>query len=260
MTNPHAPFFWWRGVFVEKGYNKNMGNYSVFAKFYDSAMKDRTAEAENVEKLIKKFNPGTKKILELGCGTGFFLKFFLDRGYDVAGIDLSEEMLVIAQQKLPDISLSQQDMATFASPTKYDTILCLFDSINHLLDYESWEKVFFNTHNNLNKKGVFIFDINTKKKLDDLVASSGVVSEFDRKIMSIKVTLNRDVYNWSVKTIEKGPNNKEITHIQNVQEKTFSTQRIEQSLKKVFKEVVLFNPNGDEVTEDAKRVYFVCVK
>jgi SAM-dependent methyltransferase len=237
-----------------------MENYSVFAKFYDSAMKDRTAEAENVEKLIKRFNPGTKKILELGCGTGVFLKFFLDRGYDVSGIDLSKEMLVIAQQKLPDISLSQQDMATFASPTKYDTILCLFDSINHLLDYESWERVFCNTYNNLRKKGVFIFDINTKKKLDDLVASSSVVSEFDRKSMSIKVTLDEEVYNWNVKITENESSDKEKVYTQNIQERTFSTEKIEQSLRKMFKEVVLLDPNGDKVAEDAKRVYFVCVK
>lgn len=236
-----------------------MSDYDIFAKFYDSVMGDRIAEASHIEKLIKKYNPAAKKILELGCGTGTFLKYFFDRDYDVAGIDLSKEMLAIARQKLPNADLSHQSMTIFSLPEKYDAILCLFDSINHLLDYKDWEKTFSRASFHLNKNGVFIFDINTKKKLEHLVQSEATITESDMGKMIMKVAPQDGVYNWNVKLIEKQKNGGEIIHEENIKEQSFPITKIEKSLKKIFNQIVLFDQYGNQASEDSRRVYFVCL-
>src|SRR3989339_606134 len=125
-----------------------MSSYDIFAKFYDSVMGDRMMERMAIEKLIKRHKPFAKSILELGCGTGIFLKYFFDRGYDVAGIDLSEKMLAVARRRIPDADLFIQDMTKFSLAKRYDVILCLFDSINHVLTYDNWEELFFRVQSN----------------------------------------------------------------------------------------------------------------
>lgn len=236
-----------------------MSDYDIFAKFYDSVMGDRTAEALHIEKLIKQYNPATKKILELGCGTGTFLKYFSDRDYDVAGIDLSEEILAIARRKLPCADLSHQNMATFSLSEKHDAILCLFDSINHLLDYKDWEKTFSRVSLHLNQNGIFIFDINMKKKLEHLARSKAIITESDMGKMIMKITSQDGAYNYNVKIIEKQNNGSEIIHEENIKEQSFPIKKIEKSLKKIFNQIVLFDQGGGQASEDSRRVYFICL-
>ena len=229
-------------------------NYDIFAKFYDSVMGDRPEESSRIEKVIKQYNPEAKNLLDLGCGTGTFLKYFLEHGFQVEGIDLSEEMLSIARQKLPEVQLSQQDMTSFSLPHKFDAITCLFDSINHLVEYIGWEDVFSRAHSHLNKDGLFIFDINTKHKLEMLAKNKPSIKEFDDKKITMTVTPDHGVYNWNIEVTE-GKN----IWSEDIREQSFPIQTVRNSLEKLFSEVSVFDESGSEVSENSQRVYFVCV-
>lgn len=198
-----------------------MTNYDIFAKFYDSVMGDRTIEGIVIEKLVKQYNPSAKSVLELGCGTGVFLKYFSDHGYIVTGIDLSEKMLAIARQRMPGVDLFHQDMTNFSLPEKYDVILCLFDSINHVLTYDGWEKIFSLARAHLNEDGVFIFDINTKKKLEILSRSGPISSEFDGNKVIMNIVFKDEIYNWNIKIIEKQKDGRETIYEENIKEQSF---------------------------------------
>ena len=75
--------------------------FNEYAQYYDLLYYDKNyeLEAEYIDSLIKKYNSNTKKILDLGCGTGKHADILSKRGYRVHGIDLSECMLYEAQKK-----------------------------------------------------------------------------------------------------------------------------------------------------------------
>ena len=63
------------------------------------------------------------KVLESGCGTGQLAKRMLAEGWDYRGMDLSEAMLDIARQEVPNGQFFQGDMRGFQSPEKADAII-----------------------------------------------------------------------------------------------------------------------------------------
>ena len=72
-----------------------------YSKYYDLIYKDKDyqREADFVISLIRRYCPGAKSILSLGCGTGNHDFLFSQSGYEVTGVDLSEEMIRIANIK-----------------------------------------------------------------------------------------------------------------------------------------------------------------
>ena len=81
--------------------------------FYDAAMGDRRAAAEQVMKLIREAKPDAKNVLELACGTGSILKCLQD-AYEVSGLDVSGKMLSLHARKYLDQNCSGRIWSTFA--------------------------------------------------------------------------------------------------------------------------------------------------
>jgi SAM-dependent methyltransferase len=129
------------------------------AELYDLLYgdKDYSAEAEFVEKQFGADHTKTLKILEIGCGTGNYLKAFLDKGYDISGVDISEEMLNVARKKC-DCELYQGDMRDFKIvDTKFDVIMIMFDVLSYVTDNDGIEKTLKNVREHLNENGKLIF-------------------------------------------------------------------------------------------------------
>ncbi|MBZ5522014.1 MAG: class I SAM-dependent methyltransferase [Acidobacteriia bacterium] len=164
-----------------------MPSYDIFGKFYDAVMGDRAESAERLRGFIRKASPNAKNVLELACGTGSVLKH-LSKHYDVWGLDLSEQMLSIARKKVPRARLSRQNMVTFHLRQRFDVICCVYDSINHVASFTHWKHLFSNVHRHLSAGGVFIFDINTQKKLDRHIAEPAWVHKFGNNFLIMKVT------------------------------------------------------------------------
>ncbi|MBU1137092.1 class I SAM-dependent methyltransferase [Patescibacteria group bacterium] len=237
-----------------------MTNYNSFAKFYDAVMGNRSLEYKIVKDLILKYHQKSEKVLEIGCGTGSILEK-LSRKYQVCGIDISKEMLNIAKKKMPHIRLFRQDMTKFVILEKFDVILCLFDSINHLINYEDWKKVFLNTKKHLKDSGIFIFDINTEDKLMNLSKTPPIIKRFDKGYMIMDIRKEKkEITNWNIKIFERKKEDLYKLHIENIKEKSFPVERIIKTLKEIYSKIYVFDQKQKKPSKRTGRIYFVCVK
>ena len=133
-------------------------------QYYEGFMGEERSILTPLKALLKKYAPFPKKILELGCGTGTILKNMPQKA-ELTGLDLSKDMLAIAQKKLPSATFVNADMTSFSLKKKFDLILCVFDTINHLNTFSLWKKTFKNVAQHLDKKGIFIMDMNSLERL-----------------------------------------------------------------------------------------------
>ena len=158
--------------------------YNDFAFYYDRFMGDVKYErwADYIIKIFsrKRFKPAL--IADLGCGTGSFCIEMAGRGYDMIGIDISSEMLSCAAQKAmkagTDILFLNQDMTSFELYGTVDAITCLMDSINYVTYKNDLKRLFKLVNNYLNPGGLFIFDINSPYKFENIF-STNVFCETD---------------------------------------------------------------------------------
>src|SRR5690606_27475529 len=103
--------------------------YEKFAMLYDALMADAPYDrwVEFVLNARKLWNPSAKSVLDLACGTGEIGVRLAKLGFNVTGVDLSADMLTIAQQKASetgvDIPFFQQDMSELELPNRYDIII-----------------------------------------------------------------------------------------------------------------------------------------
>jgi len=111
-----------------------------------------------------------EKLLDLATGTGSVALQFAARGCLVTGIDRSEPMLAQARRKAAerglDIRFLCYDLCSFQLPAEFDHALCLYDSLNYLLDPSFVKQAFVNMQGSLKPQGVFIFDVNTVHALE----------------------------------------------------------------------------------------------
>ena len=237
-----------------------MANYDVFGKFYDAIMGDRAKATKHLRAFIREGNPKAKNVLELGCGTGSVLKH-LAKDYEVWGVDLSKKMLSIAKRKVPQARLSRQDMVRFRLPERFDVICCVFDSINHILSFAHWKKLFANAGRHLSDQGVFIFDINTQKKLDRHIAEPPWVHEFGNNFLVMEITAApRHASNWNIKVFERTQANRYLLHEENIQEASFPMNKIVSALRKHFRQIEIIDTDRRRPSSESERLYFVCKK
>ena len=82
------------------------------------------------------------KILEPLCGSGRFLIPFLERGFDISGMDLSEEMLAKLKQKAPDAKVIQKDIIEYSTEEKFNYIFIPSGSVSLFTDINLCKKIF----------------------------------------------------------------------------------------------------------------------
>jgi SAM-dependent methyltransferase len=153
--------------------------YDFLAPFYDEVNKDisYTEWADFIEGIIKKYYSGKPElVLDLGCGTGRMTLELSRRGYDMTGIDISPEMLDTARERAESMGLSDrmlwlcQDMREFELYGTVDVTVSCLDCINHLTDTADLKKCLSLVHNYLIPDGLFIFDVNGKRKFETVYA------------------------------------------------------------------------------------------
>ncbi|MBP9762477.1 class I SAM-dependent methyltransferase [Patescibacteria group bacterium] len=243
----------------EVGEKPKANDYDVFAKFYDAMMGDRSKAQAKIEGLIAENHAEARTVLELAVGTGSNL-VTLAAKHEIYGLDLSAKMLEVAKAKLPKGKFFHQNMVTFKLEERFDVILCLFDSINHILEIDAWKVLFRNAQQHLNQNGVFIFDVNTPEKLQRVIQEPPFVRESDGNRMEMKVQVAGDgVVNWNVKFSEGGDQNRTILHEENIKEIAVPTDRIQDMLEEIFSSVTV-KPDPVADGKPIERVYFICKK
>ena len=107
-----------------------------------------------------------ERILDLACGTGTVTRILCSRGYEMVGIDGSPAMLAVARQKAAaarmEIPFLVSDLRYFKAPGQFDLVLCLYDSLNNILEPEGLARAFQCVRKALAPGGLFIFDMNTE--------------------------------------------------------------------------------------------------
>ncbi len=179
-----------------------MDDYARFAAFYDDIMDDPGRRADRVRRFVELYRPGAVSLLELGCGTGSILAR-LELIPTLAGLDRSPQMLERARVKVPRAELFQGDMAAFSLGKRFDVVICVFDSLNHLLTLDAWQSLFTAAHDHLVEDGLFIFDVNTIGELERLGNEPPWVYDFDGNVVIMDVTVGRDdLSEWDIRIFE----------------------------------------------------------
>lgn len=138
--------------------------FKKYSKFYDLLYKDKNyqQEVDYVDGLMKSNANDIKSILDLGCGTGIHAEMLYDKGYDICGVDLSQEMLdeavKNAKKNAKNIEYICSNITELNINKKYDVVTSLFHVISYLNSNEELLKAFKNIKNHLNDGGLFIFD------------------------------------------------------------------------------------------------------
>ena len=117
-------------------------------------------------------------VLDLGCGTGTLTELLYEKGYDMIGVDSSEEMLQIAMDKKfetqSDILYLCQDMRELDLYSTVGTVVSVCDSLNYLLMDEDVLETFRLVNNYLFPGGLFIFDFNTIYKYEEVIGDTTI--------------------------------------------------------------------------------------
>ncbi|MBO5305524.1 MAG: methyltransferase domain-containing protein [Clostridia bacterium] len=161
------------------GYTKG---YGAIADIYDklNAEIDYAAWAEFAERNFDRYLKARPSLLlDLACGTGSMTVALSDRGYDMIGVDGSEEMLSVAYERSAGkhILYLLQDMRRFELYGTVGAVTCCLDSLNYLTEDGDLAECFSTVHNYLEPDGLFLFDVNTPYKFEKVYGSNSYILE-----------------------------------------------------------------------------------
>ncbi len=143
----------------------------LFARVYNRKW---VAFAKDVAPRIREFYEGTsigqthRSLLDVCCGTGQLARHFLEHGYQVTGIDLSEEMLQYARENTApyletgQVAFIRADAVGFTLDAQVGLAVSTYDALNHLEDLHAVRRCFARVREALVAGGLFIFDLNTQ--------------------------------------------------------------------------------------------------
>lgn len=238
-----------------------MASYDAFARFYDAVQGDGADHAAFLHELIHRHHPTARTVLELACGTGSIMKH-LRGAYEVTGLDVSGAMLGVAADKLPGVRLVEADMTEFSLSERFDAVLCVYDSINHLLDFAQWRDVFARAHEHLNDGGIFVFDVNTERRLAALVDRAPWVHWFGEGNLLVMDVRGDDggAVVWAIHVFEHQRGDGYRLYSEDIREASFPRSQIEQSLRERFGRISVHDRSRKRPTPASERLYFVAAK
>jgi SAM-dependent methyltransferase len=233
-----------------------MTSYAGFARFYDRIMGDRSEEIERIQSYIGQYRPGAASLLELGCGTGALLAG-LAPTLAVSGIDRSPEMLAIAAERVPAARLERADITAFSLTARFDVVICMFDTLNHLPAFDSWLALFDRVHEHLAEGGLFIFDVNTAGRLRRLHGAPAYLDEFDGNVVLMTVQPAGDWLSlWRTRIFERLQDGLFRLHDEPILELGVPLDQLRTALARQFELLLAEALDGSQVSDDSDRVFF----
>lgn len=148
-----------------------MDAYKALAVSYDRLTNDVDYEAtvEFYQKILNAEGLRPRTAVDLACGTGSVTAILAKMGIPTTGVDMSEEMLTVAQQKTMDLSprpfFSCQRLEKLRLPRAVDLAVCALDSLDYITQPQNCREAIRRVYKALNPGGIFIFDVNTPEKL-----------------------------------------------------------------------------------------------
>ena len=245
-----------------------MEAYSGFAKVYDLFMDNIPYEewTDYVKELFAEEGVKDGILLDLGCGTGSVTELLSESGFDMIGIDNSEEMLEIAMEKRTesglDILYLLQDMREFELYGTVKGVVSICDSINYILDDEDLLDVFKLVHNYLDNEGIFIFDMKTMHEYANVMADNTFAEDREESsfIWENYYDEEEEINQYDLSIFVKEEDGRyrkyEETHLQ----RAYEQQCVEELIKESGLELLhVYDAFTRELpAEDSQRIYFVC--
>lgn len=138
------------------------GGYDEFAWLYDRRWGEISLSFVPVlDRLALDALPADARVLDLACGTGQLAALLVERGFEVTGLDSSAGMLAIARSRVPGATFVLADARSFELPDRFDAVLSVFDSLDHILSIDGLRSAFERVRVALVPGGHFVFDLNT---------------------------------------------------------------------------------------------------
>jgi SAM-dependent methyltransferase len=136
----------------------------LYSQYYDLLYQDKDYQGEvaYVDNLIKEYQSNAETVLDMGCGTGKHAALFCEKGYIVHGMDLSTDMLEIAEQhrlgKENQLSFSHGNIQDLALSQKFDVVVSLFHVMSYQNSNQELIQAFRVAKEHLLEERIFIFD------------------------------------------------------------------------------------------------------
>lgn len=134
-------------------------SFELSSKYYDLIYQDKDYEKEVafIEDIFAAFNK-PRKILEIGCGTGNYTQILHRKGYEVTGLDISENMIRVAKKKCT-CNFKVGDIAEVNINKKFDACIAMFAVISYITETSRLIKALANIRKHLKTNGLLIFDV-----------------------------------------------------------------------------------------------------
>ena len=248
-----------------------MASYGDFAYFYDNLTDnvDYEKRCSYIKGLLAENGVGEGILLDLACGTGTVSLMLSDMGYDVIGVDASEDMLSVAQEKKmesgADVIFLCQRMEELDLFGTINACVSTLDSINHVTDEETVREIFRRVSLFMEDKGIFLFDVNTPYKHKCVLGDNTFVYDTDEVYCvwqnstdeSLVTTVNLDIF-------EKDEDDEETyyRYSEEFTERAYDLDDIKKWLEDVKFEVIGIyeEMTKNSVKADTQRAVFVARK
>ncbi|MAG48081.1 hypothetical protein CL617_05745 [archaeon] len=245
----------------------NINNdFSSSAKYYD-IMQDNSRFRKSVKFVIKTLKE--KKItsvLELGCGSGYYLFPIKNAGYNIEGLDIGKNILNEVKKKDKVVKLYLEDMSKFKIDKKFDSIICLNSSLVLLPDFTLMKKTLKKVHEHLNDSGLFMLDV-PNHEVEIKESNNTQDSEKFKLKNGVMHVVYRD-YKKENKWIAEekcfvNENGKYFEFEEKFAELIFNPNKLEKELKKIgFNiEVMYGGRSGENFNKNrSRRRFYICKK
>lgn len=239
-----------------------MSSYNYFANIYDDLTNnvEYEARADYISSLFSSNGINKGALLDLACGTGTMALLMKHKGYDVTGVDFSEDMLVIADNKANgSLKLIEADMRDFSLSKPVNACMCNLDSINHLTDINDVKSCFECVYNALTENGLFVFDVNTIYKHNHVLKDNSFIFDEEDFFMAWDnewlddnlIQLYIDIFVYNGKSYDR--------YSESFLEKAYSINELKIALEPYFGVLGIYDDlSCEEPKEDSERLYFIC--
>lgn len=142
----------------------NSSQFQRIAAHYDALMAGVPYKywVDYIEDILEHIDYHPQTVLDIACGTGNVSEILADRGYDVVGVDIAEDMIEVAKTKDGGVEYHAQDMAELnLGGRQFDLAISLFDSLNYVTDTNKLRQAMKKIGQHLRDGSIFIFDVNT---------------------------------------------------------------------------------------------------
>lgn len=240
--------------------------YETFAFVYDEVMDDSLYQ-QWLDFSMRHLPKAANQILELACGTGALAVEFAKAGFEVTGLDLSEEMLTLASDRGLQEEVSIQwvagDMLDLTDVGTYQAVTCFSDSLCYMQDAAQVKQVFAGVYHLLEEAGTFIFDVHSTYQIDEVFPNYSFhdqTEDFAFLWDSYEGEAPHSIEHFLTFFVKKdGEMFERVDELH--QERTYPLEMYLQMLKEVGFEVKVYADFTDDApNETSKRWFFVCKK